>query len=1177
MRSSIFESDRLLVSILVLGGMFGLAGLLSFARPAFAVSYISGITGEKVIMVGGFRQDLSSSDPSPPTIDPSTIPAPEVTAAEVVDRETLVKFVEGSIVSYETAFELYGFDTLAANLDIFREEGGPWRHEHAYLFALTPEGNWFFHGADASKENTDAWDDKDVNGVYFVQDLIAEAKAGGGFVQYHCDDPDLPGDEDTGSPKLGYVESLSGISPGGTSVDLVIGAGLYFDLDDHVGTIELSAEPGTLTEGSTRTVTVTATLTRSEGALPVSVRLPLELSGTAVENTDYTVSGDLVITIPAEQTVGTTELTFTVAEETVDEPGGETIIVTASHDQQDLASATIIVNDVSTPVLPAGDVTAAEVMDRESLKAFVQGAVTAYTSAVDMYGYDRHSEIVESFRVEDGTWKQGDIYLYITETDGDILFHAANPSLEGANLIHLTDLNGVMYVRELIAAARGGGGYVEYYFDDPTVVGDEELGSPKVGYAEPATVNGQELVIGSGFYPDLTNYVMEITLSAEPSTISEDGGAQTVTLTATQSSAPIPISSVIQLSLSGTATEDDYSVNGVLRIKIPADATTGSTDLTFSVTDDTVYESDNETIVVTASHRETDLGSATITVTDSYDAPATVGSPPSVTLDAGDSESLNAGSLFSGTSLSYSASSSDNGVVTAVMSAATLTVTGASKGTATVTVTASNAVETASVAVGVTVTAVAAERMAYQNILAAMGRSMLSSVSTTIAGRFSAGDGGRGVAVGGRRIDGLASGISALAGLTGHRRQARSKHLALLEDTEHGRTVNSGYLMQSSSFSYVLEDHMADGGRRWTVWGTGDWQNFQGEPETDSSYDGNLKTAYVGVDVATGQSWMAGLVLSRNLGQSDYDVTVASGGLETSLTSVLPYVRWTSAGCCTEVWSILGLGTGEVESEEHATELSMRMGMVGMRARVATSQGLGFDVVGDAGLLRLSTSDSESASLGDLTADVRRLRIGLEGSRSSKLGGGTTVTPYAQVAGRYDGGDGQTGQGLEVSGGLRLSGSRIGINAQGRFLAVHSAEGYSENGVSLVAYLRPGAGGQGLSMSVAPRLGASTGDSGMMWRDRPLSGTSINDGSGARALKAEVGYGLASPSMGLLMTPFGEMYLAGDDRRQMRLGARFGGVENNSRKVSLELSGMRVDRRGGESDHRLGLIGRMSF
>ena len=50
-------------------------------------------------------------------------------------------------------------------------------------------------------------------------------------------------------------------------------------------------------------------------------------------------------------------------------------------------------------------------------------------------------------------------------------------------------------------------GYVEYYWNDPGVTGDEEFGSAKVGYAEAVTLPndyaifpGATIVIGSGFY-----------------------------------------------------------------------------------------------------------------------------------------------------------------------------------------------------------------------------------------------------------------------------------------------------------------------------------------------------------------------------------------------------------------------------------------------------------------------------------------------------------------------------------------------------------------------------------------------------------------------------------------------------------------------------------------------------
>ena len=66
--------------------------------------------------------------------------------------------------------------------------------------------------------------------------------------------------------------------------------------------------------------------------------------------------------------------------------------------------------------------------------------------------------------------------------------------IEGQNLINFEDPNGVKYVQELIAAAAAGGGFVEYYFDNPAIDenGDGELtgdpiGSPKISYAIPIT------------------------------------------------------------------------------------------------------------------------------------------------------------------------------------------------------------------------------------------------------------------------------------------------------------------------------------------------------------------------------------------------------------------------------------------------------------------------------------------------------------------------------------------------------------------------------------------------------------------------------------------------------------------------------------------------------------------
>ena len=66
-----------------------------------------------------------------------------------------------------------------------------------------------------------------------------------------------------------------------------------------------------------------------------------------------------------------------------------------------------------------------------------------------------------------------------------------------------TDVNGVRFAEELIGGARREGRkFLQYNYDDPTIEGDEDTGSPKLGYAVsiPVFETGQKAVIGSGVY-----------------------------------------------------------------------------------------------------------------------------------------------------------------------------------------------------------------------------------------------------------------------------------------------------------------------------------------------------------------------------------------------------------------------------------------------------------------------------------------------------------------------------------------------------------------------------------------------------------------------------------------------------------------------------------------------------
>lgn len=146
----------------------------------------------------------------------------------------------------------------------------------------------------------------------------------------------------------------------------------------------------------------------------------------------------------------------------------------------------------------AAEVTATDVVDDPSLREFVERARNL-TEAETLTDRDAAYAYLDGMFRGD-VWAGGPIYLFVITTDGDVFFHAGNAALEGRNLWDNEDRNGVRTTQELIAAAERGGDFVDYYFDNPDIEGDEEEGSPKRSYALPLTLAGERYVIGSGYY-----------------------------------------------------------------------------------------------------------------------------------------------------------------------------------------------------------------------------------------------------------------------------------------------------------------------------------------------------------------------------------------------------------------------------------------------------------------------------------------------------------------------------------------------------------------------------------------------------------------------------------------------------------------------------------------------------
>ena len=269
--------------------------------------------------------------------------------------------------------------------------------------------------------------------------------------------------------------------------------------------------------------------------------------------------------------------------------------------------------------------------------------------------------------------------------------------------------------------------------------------------------------------------------------------------------------------------------------------------------------------------------------------------------------------------------------------------------------------------------------------------------------------------------------------------------------TSNAQTLNTGslnlkQLLGTSSFRLRLtEDGSGAGPGCLTLWGQGDYRNLSSSDAQGLEWDGDLVTGQVGADALLQPDLRAGLAVSWSEGDFDYtDRTEGepfSGDYTSRMMSVHPYLTWWSpAGL--DVWATGGYGQGEIEIKDeeagtHTSDTTLRLASVGASGLLPIGDAL---IAGGTTTLRVKAQASvaqmkvegNGSLLEEQTIEAQRLRLALEGSHERPLASGGSLTPSFEVGLRHDGGDGATGTGLELGGGLRYVNPALGLTVEGR-------------------------------------------------------------------------------------------------------------------------------------------------
>ena len=613
---------------------------------------------------------------------------------------------------------------------------------------------------------------------------------------------------------------------------------------------------------------------------------------------------------------------------------------------------------------------------------------------------------------------------------------------------------------------------------------------------------------------------------------------------------------------------------------------------------------DGFTYVVSDGAGETATGTVTVTVTAANDAPVAVGViPDQVVEEGGGAAAVDVTPFFDdidGDVLTFRAVSSDAAVAAVTVSGAVLTVTPVAAGAATVTVTATDPgglTVTQAFGVGVGDRLV---RAMFEGTLAAMARGHLASARMTLGRRVAAGADepsrltvmGRAVPLGTAAVRaeaeqlaanwllGLASradGSREAAAAPGDRSGAPALGLSSLRGSLGVAGVGSEDPMRGTNFLLAwggADAQTASPSRRWTLWGQGDIQDFRGEPTGASGYEGDVRTGYLGLDVRLTDRWLAGVALARSSGAGDWNTGSASGRLTTTLTAIHPYLRWSNGA--TSVWTMVGGGRGTAEDARAAgRSLGLGLGLVEVRRALgALGGGVEVGLRGDAAWARLSTEEG-TGTLDALRVNVNQLRVGVDVARPIRVGNGLELAPFGEVHARRDGGAGQVGNGLELVGGLRVAGGIVRLDAQGRLLTLHSADGYRERGAGVTLSVGGGAERTGLTLSMSPRWGARASSADALWQDHVYRDVRATGGE-ERALDGRVAYGVGV-GRGRLLTPFA-VYGQSQYGQRLQVGTRVGALGGMpGEPLRIEVSGERHTRPGSPAEHRMSLAGVITF
>ena len=321
------------------------------------------------------------------------------------------------------------------------------------------------------------------------------------------------------------------------------------------------------------------------------------------------------------------------------------------------------------------------------------------------------------------------------------------------------------------------------------------------------------------------------------------------------------------------------------------------------------------------------------------------------------------------------------------------------------------------------------------------------------------------------------------------------------------------------------------------VWASADYDRISSKADGLGDWDGSQFSLSVGVDGHVSRSTLIGVAASWSKGSAEFD-SDATLETDTSLLGLNPYIGWHSRDGKQTAWGTVGYSSGDFEQDQQnnlKTDLKMTVLAVGGSTRFAERSGFNYNIKGDLSTAELTTD--ATGSLPEVKSKAHRARVAVEAEVNKASDSGGHAMRSVALGLRYDGGDGDTGSGLELDGELGWSGRSLSVSGAANVLLFHTGDLKEWGLAGLIRYTPSHSKGRNLTFRAQPSYGRGESGSGQLW-DQQVKDLDEDGGEPEARLVMDAGWGLAALSGRGLVTPYSGIELSESGSRVYRLGSR---------------------------------------